>query len=82
MKKLLILPLLLISLISSATVYYIDPSGKNTNNGSSGSPWNTLSYACSKVTAAGDIIHVNAGSYTETAQSVLAAGVSIEEFRL
>jgi uncharacterized repeat protein (TIGR02059 family) len=78
MKKLLIIPLLLISLISSATVYYIDPSGKNTNNGSSGSPWNTLSYACSKVTAAGDIIHVNAGSYTETAQSVLAAGVSIE----
>ena len=27
---------------------------------------------------AGDIIHVNAGTYNETAQSVLAAGVSIE----
>jgi uncharacterized repeat protein (TIGR02059 family) len=78
MKKLLIAPLLMLSLISSATVYYIDPSGKNTNNGSLSSPWNTLSYACSKVTAAGDIIHVNAGTYNETAQSVLAPGVSIE----
>ncbi len=78
MKKLLILPLFLFSLISSATVYYIDPAGKNTNNGSTGSPWATLSYACSRVTASGDIIHVNAGTYNETAQSVLATGVSIE----
>lgn len=78
MKKLLIAPLFLLSLISSAAVYYIDPAGKNTNNGSSGSPWNTLSYACSKVTARGDVIHVNAGTYTETAQCILSAGVSIE----
>jgi uncharacterized repeat protein (TIGR02059 family) len=78
MKKLLIVPLLLISLISSATVYYIDPAGKNTNNGSSGSPWNTLAYASSKATASGDIIHVNAGSYTITSQIPLSAGVSIE----
>ena len=78
MKKLLIIPLLLLSLISSATVYYIDPGGKNTNSGTAGSPWGTLSYACSKVTSSGDIIHVNAGTYTETTQSVLAIGVSIE----
>ncbi len=78
MKKLLIIPLLLISLITSATVYYIDPSGKNTNNGSSGSPWNTLAYASSKVTTAGDIIHVNAGSYTISSQIALSSGVSIE----
>ena len=62
----------------SATTYYIDPSGKNTNNGSSSSPWNTLAYACSKVTTQGDIIHVNAGTYIETSQSELAVGVSIE----
>ena len=78
MRKLLIVPLFLISLISSATVYYIDPAGKNTNNGSPGSPWNTLAYACSRVTVSGDIIHVNAGTYNETTQSVLAVGVSIE----
>lgn len=78
MKKLLIIPFLLISLISSATVYYIDPSGKSANNGSAASPWNSLSYACSKVKTAGDIIHVNAGTYNETASCVLAAGVSIE----
>jgi hypothetical protein len=57
--------------------YYIDPAGSNGNNGSSGSPWLTLSYACSH-TVSGDIIHVNAGTYTEVTQSVLPVGVSIE----
>ncbi len=78
MKNSLILIFLLISSVVGATTYYIDPAGNNSNNGSSASPWKTLSYACSKVTASGDIIHVNAGTYPETAQSILAAGVSIE----
>jgi uncharacterized repeat protein (TIGR02059 family) len=78
MRYLLILVLLWGSLTISGTTYYIDPSGNNSNNGSSGSPWKTLAYACSKVSVSGDIIHVNAGTYYETVQSLLAAGVSIE----
>ena len=78
MKNLLILLFLFIFTAIGATTYYIDPSGNDSNNGSSSSPWKTLAYACSKATASGDIIHVNAGTYTETAQSYLAVGVSIE----
>jgi uncharacterized repeat protein (TIGR02059 family) len=69
--------LILLSTSAAGTTYYIDPSGSNSNNGSSTSPWKTLAYACSKATASGDIIHVNAGTYVETSQSSLAAGVSI-----
>jgi uncharacterized repeat protein (TIGR02059 family) len=61
----------------SGATYYIDPSGSDSNNGSSGSPWKTLAYACSKATSSGDIIHVNAGTYTETTPSILGVGVSI-----
>jgi uncharacterized repeat protein (TIGR02059 family) len=70
--------LLNICVAASGTVYYIDPAGSDANNGSSGSPWKTLAYACSKVKTAGDIIHVNSGTYTERSQSSLAVGVSIE----
>jgi len=38
----------------------------------------TLYKACSTVTKSGSTIHVNAGTYTETQQCQLAAGVSIE----
>jgi uncharacterized repeat protein (TIGR02059 family) len=78
MKNVFILIFLLLSSVVGATTYYIGPAGNNSNNGSAGSPWKTLSYACSKVTTSGDIIHVNAGTYPETAQSILAVGVSIE----
>jgi uncharacterized repeat protein (TIGR02059 family) len=62
--------------ISGAT-YYIDPSGSDSNSGSSSSPWKTLAYACSKVTTSGDIIFVNSGTYNEISRCVLAVGVSI-----
>lgn len=61
----------------SGTTYYVSQTGSNSNSGSSSSPWATLSYACSHATKSGDIIHINAGTITETAQSNLAAGVSI-----
>lgn len=77
MKKLLIILFLLVSLMVQATTYYIATTGSNSNNGSSGSPWLTLTYACAHTTS-GDIIHVNAGTYTETSQCTLAVGVSIE----
>ncbi len=64
---------------SFATTYYISPEGNDkTGNGSISNPWQTLYRATSVVTTAGDIIHVKAGTYTETLQIVLATGVSIE----
>ena len=77
MKNALIIVLFTLSTAVSATTYYIDPSGNNANNGSGSSPWKTLTYACSKVTTPGDIIHVNAGTFTETSQCILALGISI-----
>ncbi|MBK8496131.1 MAG: T9SS type A sorting domain-containing protein [Chitinophagaceae bacterium] len=61
-----------------AATYYISPTGNDaTGNGTIGNPWRTLFKATSTVTA-GNIIHVNAGTYTETLQCNLAVGVSIE----
>jgi hypothetical protein len=65
------------SMISFSATYYIDTKGSNSNNGSIGSPWLTLKYACDHATNAGDVIHVNPGVYTETVQSLLRVGVSI-----
>ena len=64
----------------TGTLYHIDPGGADSagRDGSSASPWKTLAYACSRVTTAGDMIHVNAGSYLETSPCDLAEGVSIE----
>ena len=78
MKNTLIILFFLLSTTIGATTYYIDPSGSNSNNGSSGSRWKTLAYACSKATASGDIVHVNTGTYIETTQIFLPTGVSIE----
>lgn len=73
-----LLVFLTLSLLSSATTYYIDPVGSNNNDGSYNSPWQTLSYACSRAVKSGDVIHVNAGTYVETNKCELAIGVSIE----
>jgi len=77
MKNLLIFLFLVISINSNATHYYISTSGSNSNNGSIGSPWASLSYACSR-SVSGDVIHLTAGTYTESTQCVLPAGVSVE----
>lgn len=62
-----------------ATIFYISPAGNDvTGDGSIGNPWKTLSKATINVVTAGDIIYVNAGTYTETLQCSLAVGVSIE----
>jgi uncharacterized repeat protein (TIGR02059 family) len=69
--------LLALSTIASATSYYVSPTGRDSNNGSSSSPWKTLAYACTKAKTSGDIIYINAGTFYETDQSNLAVGVSI-----
>lgn len=64
--------------LTSADDYYIHPNGSDiTGNGSQVSPWATLSHACSQARKDGDIIHINAGSYTESSRCDLAIGVSI-----
>lgn len=60
------------------SIFYVSTAGNDsTGNGSQIAPWKTLAKATSTVTTVGDIIHVNAGTYTEGACS-LKAGVSIE----
>lgn len=66
------------SFILNATTYYIDPAGNDGNNGTIGSPWLTLAYACTQVTTSGDIIHVNAGTYIEVEECDLSVEVSLE----
>jgi parallel beta-helix repeat protein len=44
------------------STYYVSPTGSDTNNGSSGSPWKTLQKAANFV-AAGDTVIVAAGTY-------------------
>jgi nicotinamide mononucleotide transporter len=79
MKLLFTLLLSGIAQLSIATTYYISPHGNDNNgNGSIVSPWRSLSKATTTVTKAGDIIHVNAGTYIETNSSYLAPQVSIE----
>ncbi len=61
-----------------ATKYISTTGNDSTGDGSIGTPWRTLFKATSVVTTPGDIIHVVAGTYNETQQSILAPGVSIE----
>ncbi len=62
-----------------ATIYYVSTTGNDaTGNGSVSKPWKTLYKATSAVSTVGDIIHVNAGTYIETAQCLLKPGVSLE----
>lgn len=60
--------------------YYIDTTGVDDSgrNGGVGQEWATLAYAATRVTTSGDVIHVNAGTYVETARTDLSIGVSIE----
>ena len=79
MKVILLIISLFLCGITNATTYYISPTGNDaTGNGSAANPWKTLFKATSTVTGTGDIIHVNAGTYTETQTCNLAIGVSIE----
>lgn len=82
MKKLILFSLLTwIAFNSNAITYYISTAangGNNANSGAIGSPWLTLAYACSQVTTSGDIIYVNAGTFIETSQCVVAVSVSLD----
>lgn len=78
-RKLILSTFFFASVLSGQTTYYIDPAGADEagRNGSSGQPWLSLSYACTRVTTAGDTIHINAGNYTDNSEAVKSPGVSI-----
>lgn len=80
MKNILFIIFNILCIAAYSETYYIDPAGRDTisNDGSKKFPWKSLSYACSRVHKAGDTIHVNQGSFIETAQSLLDPGVNIE----
>ena len=69
MKFFLLYPLLfIISLNSFSSTYYVAPSGSggsNSNNGSISSPWETITYALTQLSA-GDTLYLREGTYRET----------------
>ena len=70
---------LFLTIASFATTYYVSPAGNDaTGTGTLANPWKTLKKATGTVTASGNIIHLIAGTYTETQNSSLAVGVSLE----
>jgi hypothetical protein len=63
MRKLLVLFLVLLAGIASATTYYVDLNGNDTTgDGSSGLPWKTITKAQS-VVIAGDTVKFRTGNY-------------------
>lgn len=81
MKKILFI----LFLFSSLTVwgqnqYYVSTNGTDvTYGGTFNEPWATLSYAISRVTTFGSVIHVEGGTYPAiSTQMLLRDGVSIE----
>jgi hypothetical protein len=59
-------------------VYYVSPTGADTNPGTQAAPWATLAKATQATQTAGSTIRLLAGTYTEAVQSELAPGVCIE----
>ncbi len=52
--------------------YYVATTGSDSNSGSQSSPWKTLSYAASKVSA-GATVHVAPGTYNSSSEMKLTA---------
>ncbi|MDD5674361.1 MAG: right-handed parallel beta-helix repeat-containing protein [Chitinivibrionales bacterium] len=59
----LVLPVAFFMAAAQAATYYVDTAGNDSNLGSSGAPFHTITYAYSKSTA-GDSILVQPGTYT------------------
>lgn len=79
MKRILFILSFFVTLTLHATTYYVDPlTGSDAAAGTIAAPWQSLYHATQTATAFGDIIHLNAGAYTESHECPLAPGVSIE----
>ena len=64
MKKLLIIPIFLFSLICSATTYYVSTTGSNSSAGTMSQPFLTIQYGVDHLTSAGDILYIRGGVYS------------------
>jgi hypothetical protein len=64
--KLVILLVLTSGNVLSAATYYVSKTGSDSNNGSSSSPFLTISKSISAATSAGDVVNIGAGTYSET----------------
>lgn len=68
---------LLVFKANAATIYVSTTGSDATGNGSTAKPYKTL-FKATSVAVNGDVIHVNAGTFTESKTSLLPVGVSIE----
>lgn len=67
MKKILTIPMLLLSLTLGATTYYVSTTGNDgTGDGSLGAPWATWQKGFTEL-AAGDTLYIRGGTYTPAA---------------
>ena len=63
---------------ASATSYFVELTGNDSNSGLVGPPWRTLTKACDTVAAdEGHVIHVGEGTFTEAGILTLKGGVSL-----
>jgi len=77
MKKILILPLLLLSLSLGATKVYVATTGNDgTGNGTAAAPYATIAAGISHASA-GDTVYVVAGTYNVSTQITVPVGVSL-----
>jgi hypothetical protein len=77
MKKLLIIPLLLLSLSLGATKVYVATTGNDgTGDGTSGNPYLTIATGITNASA-GDTVYIVAGTYNVSTQIVVPVGISI-----
>ncbi len=81
MKRLIIIPLLFLSLSLGATKWYVHPGGSDTHGkGTLTDQWKTYKHAADTITGAtfvGDTIFFDSGTYTETTQISHTAGISL-----
>jgi parallel beta-helix repeat protein len=81
MKRLIIIPLLFLTLIASATNYYVATAaggGNNNNPGTLAQPFLTINYAESKLAngVGGDTIFVRGGTYNASVLFYLSSGTA------
>lgn len=78
MKNLLLILLLAWANLVHASIFYVSPTGSDSNIGSLTAPFKSVSFAATKAVMTGDIIHVLPGNYSESKSIILSLGVSIE----
>ncbi|MEI6752014.1 MAG: T9SS type A sorting domain-containing protein [Paludibacter sp.] len=72
-KHCLFLLFISLSIFTFATTYYVSPTGSNSNAGTLAKPFQTITFAYTKVVA-GDIIYLRAGTYREAVALVSKSG--------